>query len=44
MLDEKKGVIVYISGSEPQDIIDLRRSLVLLHRNFNACFQYPIQT
>tara|TARA_B100000315_G_C14557247_1_gene578764 strand:+ start:1161 stop:2048 length:888 start_codon:yes stop_codon:yes gene_type:complete len=42
MFRDRSGAIVYISGSERQDIVDLRRSLKLLEKNFNSRFQYPI--
>ena len=37
-----RAAIVYISGSEKQDIMDLKKSLRYLHKNFNNRFQYPV--
>jgi hypothetical protein len=43
---EKKGpikaVIIYLSGSTPRNIADLKLSLSLLDANFNDQFKYPV--
>lgn len=40
--DQIKAAIIYLSGSTPQDIADLKLSLSHLDINFNNQFKYPV--
>jgi|SRR3989344_770047 len=43
MISKKpKAVITYLAGVTPGDVVDLKVSLSLLHKNFNSTFGYPV--